>query len=60
MGSWTVGGAGTAAATLANPTTRPAPLQAAEKLGAKLLRAISSGTTYPEQQAQQSAFAQRT
>ena len=59
MGSWTVGGAGATAATLANPATRPAALQAAAKLGAELVQAISSGTTYPEQQAQQSAFAQR-
>jgi multimeric flavodoxin WrbA len=59
MGSWTVGGAGATAATLANPATRPAALQAAAKLGAELVQAISSRTTYPEQQAQQSAFAQR-
>jgi len=59
MGSWTVGGAGATAATLADPATRPPALQAAAKLGADLVRAISSGTTYPQQQAQQSAFAQR-
>jgi hypothetical protein len=59
MGSWTVGSAGATAATLSNPATRPAALQAAAKLGAELVRAVSSGTTYPEQQAQQSAFAQR-
>ena len=59
MGIWTVGGAGATAATLADPATRPASLQAAAKLGAELVRAISSGATYPEQQAQQSAFAQR-
>lgn len=59
MGSWTVGGAGAVASTLSDPATRPAALQAAAKLGAELARAISSGATYPEQQAQQSAFAQR-
>jgi len=59
MGSWTVGGSGATAATLANPATRPAALQAAAKLGAELVQTISSDTTYPEQQAQQSAFAQR-
>lgn len=59
MGSWTVGGAGAAAATLSNPATRPAALQAAAELGTELVQAIRSGATYPEQQAQQSAFAQR-
>jgi multimeric flavodoxin WrbA len=59
MGSWTVGSAGATAATLAEVATRPAALQAAAKLGAELVRAISSGMTYPEQQAQQAAFAQR-
>ena len=59
MGSWTVGGAGAAAMTLSSSATRPAALQTAGKLGADLVQAILSGTTYPEQQAQQSAFAQR-
>lgn len=59
MGSWTVGEAGATAATLADPATRPAALAAAAELGAELVRAISSGATCPEQQAQQSAFAQR-
>jgi hypothetical protein len=59
MGTWTVGGAGATAATLAKAATRPAALQAAAKLGAELVQAISSGTTYPQQQAQQSASAQR-
>jgi multimeric flavodoxin WrbA len=59
MGSWTVGGAGVDAAALANQTTRPAALQAGAKLGTELALAISSGATYPEQKAQQSAFAQR-
>jgi len=57
MGTWTVGGAGATAATLADPATRPAALEAAAKLGAELVRAISSKTTYPEQEAQRSAFA---
>jgi hypothetical protein len=59
MGCCTVGGAGATAATLADPATRPAALGAAAKPGAELVRAISSGTTYPEQQAQRSASAER-
>ncbi len=59
MGCWTVGGTGATAATLAHAATRPAALQAAAKLGAELVEAISSGVTYPEQQAQQSASAER-
>ena len=59
MGSWTVGGAGATAAMLADPAARPAALQAAAKLGADLVQAISSVATYPEQRAQQSAFAER-
>ncbi len=59
MGCWTVGGAGATAATLADPATRPAALQAAAKLGAELVQAIASGTTYPQQETQRSAFAQR-
>ena len=59
MGCWTVGGTGGMAATLADPVTRPAALQAAAKLGAEIVLAISSRTTYPEQRAQQPAFAQQ-
>ncbi|HUU22835.1 MAG TPA: flavodoxin family protein [Phycisphaerae bacterium] len=59
MGCWTVGAAGAPAGMLADPATRPAALQAAAKLGADLVEAISAGATYPEQQAQRSAFAQR-
>ena len=59
MGCWTVGGAGATAAALAAAATRPAALEAAARLGAELTQAISSRATYPEQEAQRSAFAQR-
>ena len=59
MGSWTVGSTGATAAMLQSPPERARALEAAGGLGKTLVQAIRQRRTYPDQLADQNAFAQR-
>jgi multimeric flavodoxin WrbA len=59
LGCWTVGSVGAEGWTLASPTAASPVLGAASDLGKRLVEAIESKATYPDQVAERRAFYER-
>ncbi|MCY2930327.1 MAG: flavodoxin family protein [Planctomycetota bacterium] len=59
FGASTVGSVGASAMELLDPARRPAARRAAAQLGADLVAAVAAKKSYPDQAAEQTAFAER-